>query len=475
MIRNLKKSSVKKKSLKKNLRKSSKKSRKSRTSRKKRSVKKSFRNKNKKYTFGFNIPEDAKNLNKIEVSALNTVAIMKSEEFNKTIFLFGEQHGNVKEKLCDTDNKLTNYKPFDTGPKFITTIMNEFLVAKKIERENNPNSNAVQNLDIMLEFPYNPVSINEEKEYFETGFQIMMEGDQRFKPEDYEKYSYMASMIANLHMNQKCFDFKGIPTKEDLELCPYLNDIRFHTTDTRRSECVLVKTIHVLRMYFERNVSDPYLSTAILNIENYATNKEKFKEDFNEFLELYKIKKYIKELIELDKLEILKEVQGLSLSESETNKRVSKYRKIIDRVNFDRLIDLVYGPITANNGKVVEKLSLLNLTGATSLKKFLKYYTYNDKNQLLQTLQIIEYLWFWFMDSYMILRIFKKFNHTDNRRKIIAGDITNVIIYSGAAHTEHYIELFENIGFQTVFYQKSKKGRKNCIDVKNMIPLIDFR
>ena len=380
----------------------------------------------------------------IEISGLHLVAVMKSKEFDKNIFLFGEIHGNDKNIQCkDTNNE---------APDFILALMNIFLKIKE-KSKYSPDSKPLENLDVIFEFFYSPSKLNNTLNYFEEGFKTLR-GARNINIEKnikkYKEVSNMLFMIAKLYKN-RCLDFIGNPTEEDLKLCPYLNDVRFHVTDSRdTNKNRLVKTTDIFSLFFlGKKFNQEYITEATSYIIDYSHDKELFFRDFHYFTSLFKINKYL--------LEIKKYLP-------------TKYKKIYEAVYLDfNMLEEFYKNITAKNGStfVIQEIITIGLSKGMNRMHFQPYH--------LKTIDAFISLWVWFMDAYLVLRIFKKFDKKDDSRKRISGEMKNVIIYSGATHTENYINFFEKIGFEKVFFKRGNLNRPNCVDVTDMFKHILFR
>jgi hypothetical protein len=70
------------------------------------------------------------------------------------------------------------------------------------------------------------------------------------------------------------------------------------------------------------------------------------------------------------------------------------------------------------------------------------------------------------MDIYLLGRLFKTFDTTEERGK--TSHVSNAIIYTGADHAAEYRDLLESCGFRVVFENSSSGYKDQCVDISEM-------
>jgi hypothetical protein len=242
-------------------------------------------------------------------------------------------------------------------------------------------------------------------------------------------------------------------SRDNLEVCKLG---RFHYTDIRHDIDIGKIDVRLIRKEpfspDEMNIliqKDGYLYKLLSEISNCKTKNE-IKDFINKDFESKISSKLLQK--EISKCIYGKEIVDFfhKASMRDIENEFSLYQKMVDLCskilrNIKDVDDLQNYP-----SEIVYQLSQILI----NLQWFAHYYSVVS---------------FYIMDIYLLCRIFRKFKPTENK----PSEQCNIIIYAGNFHSELYREFLETMNFKMEKYTENLKPFKNCVNVKDFLPLFE--
>jgi hypothetical protein len=384
-------------------------------------------NKNRIYndTDKFGVRQETDKLPYKYVSGLLTLEVYENSEWNKIIYLLGEQHS--LNDICDP-NKVPE-DSYTNAVRFFFSLLDS----------------TTKNLDVFLEFDYKPTKEKPQSRFSETRF------SQYYNIYIPISKGYM-NKVNNILALEGCF--KGYEKSG----CDYYKDhIRFHLSDVRDIDTDVNQYIHKVFHFMEYEFLNLY------DVSNYEENINKVKE----FIE-----KVVKPNEKYNDLNIFQNEVRKSLYSAKVIKQLlaidPKYKQLEtmlnERLEYSIEHDLsVYQP---RNLLINEKLiKFLEDLRSGKLDE-------DDKNRILSRLQS-DHTFFKnnrgniyniYMDMYLLFRLFKTFKTTDESHK----EAKNIIIYSGNTHTNFYRSILSSLKFNKIFSAgRFSEENQACLDISD--------
>jgi hypothetical protein len=381
-----------------------------------------------------------------ELSGPCSLSLHKSNIYNKTIYIFGELHGNENSctKKCNDDKILYKNQCVSTTSKKGKNLLKQgHKIYKEYSIENYLGqlfNNTSVFIDFFLEISKTPILSDDPASY-------LVKIQNKFI-DCWTGSSY--NLIPEPEENDNLFTAKKSPLGVlNSDVCKLT---RMHYIDVRRDINlydtwnssndlgILVDILnrlsnslyHDINMIFKENRYSYITKTRFLNIlRKLSGSKKVYKEYIFDIFKNKIVKKELKKSIIKKKIDTFfsKKISILS----------SNYRKQIKNV----CIDLIY--IIEN--KLPSSYSNL-------------YSDYFDVvNNYLILLEAL------IMDVYTISRIFKRF---DIKSGILQpSEVSNIIIYTGEAHSDIYREFLVYIGFDTINYIQNENENERCLNISS--------
>jgi hypothetical protein len=420
------------------------------------------------------------NPKKIEsISGPISLSIWRSDKYDKTILLFGDQHIASSNLTCAGDDK-TLYLP--KYLKMVFSKNNKKIIDVFIELPYQ------QNKRYSVDTPYAPNMIRNIGKEFGECFQNLY--DKTLCNANYPNVRFHAMDLRNFLTDKFSNDIK---LNAFIEFSDTLQDISSYN-------------------YRIKAKLDNNMKSLLQLIKNYLGVDEKNK--FDEFYGLLakghgpplfkKIYNTINDFVILNNIDddkINQTLKEISLGLIPTDYRLKLYNYIKD-FQYSDFVDILFDP----NGKIFKNFnSIIDSTIRDSLiiniKKYINdilgsYKEVNvedvlnkfkssilsfdinnlDEKKNVDTMEnIIFLLTDLVMDAYMVSRIFKNF--TKKETSLLHADVANnIIIVAGDAHKTFYDNVFDNMGFNKVFLFRvmhtparlRQFPELRCLDVKRM-------
>lgn len=378
----------------------------------------------------FNYPQELfKHVNIL--SDIRSITYMESKHYDKKIYIFGEIHKEFK--LCDKNKIIEKCGDF---------IIRNLKTTDKF-------------IDLFIELPYiRPKELSDKYDIYKSKFQ-----------------SYNIQSIIDAFPN--CFD----PHRQ--KYCEYEN-IRFHMSDIR------------IRWPKYNYKNPPFLRrlTALLTYPSktrYLYDNYKVLIEFKNLINDEFDKEYPEEMKEYKSITTINQFITFLLKQYNFAKIYKQQEKIIYPEVKDILIKTLFENInklnidynyTFNYKHVRKILNMLpsetvvnewiNTKGDTPHSKRLNY-IYSGKSEMLKFIDEYKklsdnflYIDAYFMDLYLISRIFRTFEQIPYKN---SKESKNIIIMVGNTHAENYKHILEQLKFETLFHKRSEKL---CINIDKL-------
>lgn len=364
-----------------------------------------------------NIVNSIYKYNKVDyVYNLYSLTHLHSDKYKMDIYLFGDYHNITGNKCKGKENKLN---------------VDQFII-NQIEHPNNQN----KIIDIFIEIDPQTKDTSIDK---------------------YNKITYMTKLAQKLG---KCIEYNK---KE----CKYKN-IRAHYTDIRTPFTIysMIQDIYYFLKWININNNEQLnmCKQKIFNFFNFLKNKNNiiFLYDINSNIDsnikLWKLLKYTKIQKQLDNIQdenIKENIINFFNNKYVNNKNFEKYYNFSNYKNMLNSIEEFY--------KLLEEKNTLDNNYFNT-----KYETYRKIFNSIYASFIV--LFSFYIDIYLISRLFRYYNVKETQTSNIKYQkrSENIIIYTGDAHIETYVNFFEQLGTFTKTIEKVKNTNDLCLDIRNI-------
>jgi hypothetical protein len=354
------------------------------------------------------------------VSGLLSLTVYEKPEWNKIIYLLGEQH---------------NYKDICSSTEYSKTIDPVNLFFSLLDSTD-------KNLDVFLEFDYKTTKTKPQSRFSEARFS--------------QYYNvYLTPMKGYLLQTNNILAVEGCFKGYEKSGCDYYKDhIRFHLSDVRDIDTdvnqYLHKVFHFMEYEFSNVLKDGNIQEKLNRVKNFYETVVKPNEKYND-------------------LKIFKDEVRKALYSAKVMKQLlaidPKYKQLEtvlnEQLEYSIEHDLfVYQPKNLVIDKLINYLEKFNNTDTEDI-----YLLYRLKVAESEFMIRRGNLYNIYMDMYLLFRLFKTFKTTDENIK----ETKNVIIYSGNNHTDFYKTIFERLGFNKTFSaEKISQEEKACLDISRL-------
>ena len=367
-----------------------------------------------------------KNIDKIPyqyVSGLLSLAVYEHPEWNKIIYILGEQH---------------NYKNLCDWTKISKIFANNFFFSLLDSTD--------KNLDVFLEFDYKTTKSVPKERFLQSRFS--------------QYYNvYITPMKGYLNQTNNVLAVEGCFKGSESSGCEYYKDhIRFHLSDVRDIETDVNMYLHKVFHFMEYRF--PYILEVAAKEKSEET--EKILKEMEEFRD--EINKYLK----YNDINVFKEEAEKALFPAKVVKQLlaidPKY-KSLETILYSELRNSINNNLQAYQPNNIPFSLLLYLKRKIRTGDSLTGVLERAKEKYNNFMQNRGYIYNIYMDMYLLFRLFKTFKTTDEKVK----ETKNVIIYAGDAHAQFYHQVLSKIGFNRTFSAgKFSEDEKSCLDISSL-------
>lgn len=247
------------------------------------------------------------------------------------------------------------------------------------------------------------------------------------------------------------FNIKFKSCLDKIKNCKYPN-VRFHSTDVRLSKSS--SSDFFTELFFSISFLYDYI---------IGENLEKYNQSLATLSNILENKIYNDEKLNYEKnIKSYDELISYILNYYNSTKIMKQYESVFNKHIKQILMEYLYDEITNLNLKYFKLSDIKTLINKLSKDKL------PTDNEIIKNIKAFSLNWLklttYFMDVYLMSRLFRSFKQVDYQN---SKDAENIIIYVGYEHADNYRKILKKLAFKQIFHETSKKN-EYCINISKL-------